>query len=216
MSQRNFSFLFFLIVVSDLLVGHFYVSLRWVTKPLILLSLIAFYYWDRRRYLQSEDWVFLMALVAALLGDILLIADDLFIGGLVSFLLMQLLYINIFTSGDNFYGRREYLMGGALILFLFLILSWLWPHLGAMSLPVLIYSCAICLMSWLAWTRDFLSRGYTMIWIGTLFFIASDMTIAIHRFTQVYFGSMTVMATYCLAQYLIVIGYLTYRHSQAR
>ena len=52
-----------------------------------------------------------------------------------------------------------------------------------------------------------------MLWIGTVFFIISDMSIAIQTFADLNPGKLTVMITYALAQLLIVLGYLSYRKS---
>jgi len=176
-----------------------------------MISLIGYTFYHRKIDLRSIDKLFLCALVAALLGDIFLLRDDLFVWGLLSFLCMQILYILTFIKGKNYYGLREGVFGIGLIVFNFLILRWLWPLLNDMAIPVLVYSCAISIMSWFAWTRDKLSAGYWLIWVGTLLFIISDMTIAIHKFTEVRLGSLTIMATYSIAQLLIVLGYLSFR-----
>lgn len=211
MPRNTFNLLFVAIVITDLIIGQVAMEWRWVSKPLIMISLLAYSWNTLKGNIQNIDKLFLAGLIAAWFGDVLLLWDGLFIYGLGSFLVMQLIYTLIFVKSLNYYGLREWIYGVALLVFLLSILRWLWPQLGDMAIPVLVYSTAISLMSWFAWTRDKLSKGYWLIWIGTLFFIGSDMTIAVHKFTVLDFGGLTIMATYCIAQFLIVIGYLSYR-----
>ena len=214
MSLRIFSFLFAALVILDLILGQNAVEWRFISKPLIMISLLWFSWFHLKKDIQAIDKLFLAALVAAWFGDVFLLWNDLFIWGLGSFLIMQFLYILTFVKSRNYYGIREWAYAFGLSAFLLCSLSWLWPKLGDMAIPVLVYSIAISTMSWFAWTRDKLSPGYWAIWIGTLFFIVSDMTIAIHRFTDVHLGELTIMSTYCIAQFLIVFGYLSYRRTQ--
>ncbi|MFT6809056.1 MAG: putative membrane protein YhhN [Saprospiraceae bacterium] len=214
MSLRRFSFLFATIVILDLILGQNAVEWRYVSKPLITISLLWYSWFHLKKNIQVIDRLFLAALIAAWFGDVFLLWDDLFVWGLSSFLIMQLLYILTFVKSQNYYGLREWVYAASLSVFLYLTLTWLWPQLGDMAIPVLVYSGAICTMSWFAWTRDKRSSGYWAIWIGTLFFILSDMTIAIHKFTDVHLGDLTIMSTYCIAQFLIVFGYLSYRRGR--
>ena len=214
MSLRIFSFLFAALVILDLILGQKAMEWRCLSKPLIMISLLAYSWFHLKKDIQVIDKLFLAALVAAWFGDVFLLWNELFIWGLGSFLIMQLLYILTFVKSRNYYGIREWIYAVCLSIFLYLTLTWLWPELGDMAIPVLVYSVAISTMSWFAWTRDKFSPGYWAIWIGTLLFIISDMTIAIHRFTDVHLGDLTIMSTYCIAQFLIVFGYLSYRRTQ--
>lgn len=213
MPALQFLPVYLIVVIADLIIGLYYPDARWLSKPLIMISLGAHYWYSLRQQWKQIDFVFLLAIAAAWLGDVLLIRNDLFLYGLGSFLLMQGLYIVTFTRHKNYYGRREIIYGVGLAFFLLAILGYLWPQLGDMAMPVLVYSGAISTMSWFAWTRDLTRAGYQWIWTGTIFFIISDMTIAIHQFTEIRLGALTVMITYTIAQYLIVSGHIAYRKS---
>ena len=67
---------------------------RWVTKPLIMISLAYFYYKSANKF----DKLFFAALVFALIGDSFLLFDipNFFLFGLGSFLIMQILYSIVF------------------------------------------------------------------------------------------------------------------------
>jgi len=215
MSRGGFIVLFTVLVIFDLSVIQFDLDHRWISKPLIVISLIIFYVWQMKNRWKSADTLITAALAFALGGDILLLWDDLLVYGLGSFLIMQLLYTIAFLRDNNYYGSREYLYGAVLLTILGFILSRLWSNLDGMEIPVLVYSLAISLMSWVAWTRDMRGTGYMLIWIGTMFFIISDMSIAVQTFGSMNLGKLTVMSAYALAQILIVLGFLSYRQSQA-
>ncbi len=206
MNPRYFLYIFYFLAIAELLAVHFGWQIRMFTKPMIMISLITYYLVATRR-LDLTNGLFLMALVAALAGDILLMKDNLFIAGLGAFLVMQLLYIVCFKRDKCFAGQREYLYGSILILLMAAVMSQLWQGLGEMRVPVLVYSTAILSMSWVSFTRDFRLPGYWWVFAGTLLFIISDSCIAVERFTSISVGSITVMATYIAAQYLIVRGY---------
>ena len=86
----------------------------------------------------------------SLVGDVLLILpQDVFILGLISFLVAHLFYIGAFVSVGGFYrsftGILPFLLTGIILTFL------LWSDLGDMRAPVLIYLVIILVMAWQAW-----------------------------------------------------------------
>lgn len=88
----------------------------------------------------------------------------------------------------------------------------LWPELGDLKIPVLVYMTAIGGMSWTAFIRQSSIPGYKFVFAGTIFFIVSDAVLAIHQFeTGLNLGKLTVMTTYGLAQFLIVTGMIKAR-----
>ena len=93
-------------------------------------------------------------------GDILLLIQDLFIYGLMSFLVCHLLYITIYISEANKPNLREPISAMKKVLitlpylaFLAIALFFLYPHLGDLTVPVCIYAVTIILMARLTWLR---------------------------------------------------------------
>ena len=88
----------------------------------------------------------------------------------------------------------------------------LFPHLdGVLKPAVLIYVLAILSMSSMALNR--LGNGhpisFTLVFAGSLLFVASDTMIAINRFlVSIPFEGLLIMSTYIGAQYLIMRGLL--------
>jgi uncharacterized membrane protein YhhN len=177
-------------------------------KPLIMLSLI-WYYWVNSTQMANKKvrMIFLVGLIAAWTGDILLLDSNMFVFGLSSFLIMQICYGYCFWK-DRKVGKKWWhyilVLGATASIVLYMI----WPHAADMKIPIVCYMLAILLMSLMAYIRSEALRGYYLVLAGTLFFVISDSVIAIHRFTDWHLGSITVMLTYMIAQYTIVQGYL--------
>ena len=107
----------------------------------------------------SLKWLFFIALIAAWFGDVFLLKDDLFLLGLGSFLLMQLIYSYCFWS-DRLVSQPTYVYLGLLLFTIGFVAAELWDVLEDLKAPVLIYMAAIGLMSLTAFARDRKLNGY--------------------------------------------------------
>jgi uncharacterized membrane protein YhhN len=156
------------------------------------------------------------ALTCAALGDLCLAFDKtLALGlGILSFLLMQLLYTLMFfglwmLSGDNSPLWPRYAMIGAIVLVSAGFLVWIGPRLKWLALGVVPYSLAIvamaCMAMWLPWV------GWAAM-LGALSFLASDGVLSAELFKLPpdaparRITAPIVWWTYVAAQVLIVIG----------
>jgi uncharacterized membrane protein YhhN len=185
-------------------------------KPLILpilMIIVAF----------SENFptkkILLTALLFSWIGDIILLFSDkgelYFIFGLVSFLVSHLVYIVLFNKqqttreNDN---KVQFWIGVFLILgyFTFMIFT-LFPKLGPLKIPVLVYAIVITTMLFFAFkgSLKWVIPANNYILIGAIVFVSSDSILAFNKFySPIEHASFYIMATYCLAQYLIVTGIL--------
>jgi uncharacterized membrane protein YhhN len=85
----------------------------------------------------------------------------------------------------------------------------LWPGLGRLKAPVLVYTFVIILMVWQAWARGWTlaTGGSTLAAVGAAFFMGSDALLAINRFRAPLRNAQAlVMTTYALAQSLIALS----------
>jgi uncharacterized membrane protein YhhN len=132
---------------------------------------------------------------------------DRFLPGLASFLGAHIAYIVAFTSGVP--------RGTAPMLLLPLLaiavpLLWLlWPSLGTLRLPVLLYTATILLMVWAAWARRWTvpSPGALLAAVGATSFLASDSLLALNRFWRpLPMAQALIMITYLAAQTLIALS----------
>ena len=150
----------------------------------------------------------LAGLCFSLAGDVfLMLPDDRFVAGLVSFLIAHLLYIAAFVSLGGFQ-----LDGFAFLIYFAygtVMLSRLWPGLGSLRLPVLLYMAVILVMGWqaLALWRTAPSVGALSVAIGAALFVLSDSVLAYGRFRRPFPAERAVvLSTYYVAQALIAVS----------
>lgn len=141
----------------------------------------------------------------SLLGDILLmLPSDRFLLGLVSFWVAQLCYIVAFASQSHTWWPWPALP--FLLLYGGVMLRLLWPYLGGLKLPVVLYLLVILLMGWQAygqWQSGEPNRAGLAL-LGAILFIISDSLLAFDRFRQPFKAArLLVMSTYYAAQLLI-------------
>ena len=185
---------------------------RFVSKPMIMISLIGYFISQMkgRLLVDRTQLIFLVALLAAFAGDVFLLFEGKFVFGLIAFLIMQVLYSASFLR--NYKTRNAvHIFGVTLITLCSIIFHQLWPMLDDLRIPVLIYIIAIAFMAYSAFARDQKSDGYWMVFAGTILFLISDTALALEQFMKdIDVGKITVMATYALAQFLIVSGWLSF------
>jgi alkylglycerol monooxygenase len=181
----------------------------YVFKPLAILTVIGFAAFAAPRPTARYRTLIVTALLWSLAGDVLLmLPDNLFAPGLCCFLVAHLCYISAFATHGS--GRKAGFV--ALIPFALIagvMLAIVWPGLGALRIPVLLYIGVIATMGWQAWGRwlQVRSSGALRAAIGALFFLVSDGTLALNRF-GVPTGSaasvtIVILSTYLAAQWLI-------------
>lgn len=196
-------------------------SLRFYSKPLILLGLILYFYQISKPIsttLLAKS--ILAALIFSWIGDILLMWPSLFVYGLGSFLMAQICYIIGFKLAQNTILRREEVnfiksffynlpiyIAAALVFYL------VNPNLGNLKIPVIAYILVI--VSMVATARDRFKKcspaSFWQVFIGAVLFFVSDGIIAISRFFRDFPESgILIMGTYATAQLLIVMGIRSY------
>jgi uncharacterized membrane protein YhhN len=186
-------------------------------KPLLVPVLLLSFYASVK---QRGNYKIIGALVFSTMGDILLIFEGrpFFILGLLSFLLAHVLYVLIFRSRAgtiklDFYSA---LCSLVIIAYYFFFMKFLWPHLGAMRIPVLAYAFVISGMLWMA--LQLLRSTSSFRWhivLGAMLFVVSDSVLSIQLFYSSFeFAHFYVMLTYLLAQLLLVYGILNFRHER--
>jgi uncharacterized membrane protein YhhN len=177
-------------------------------KPLTVVFIILIALQPKHPTSQFYRYAIIGGLLFSLAGDIfLMLPTDRFIQGLVSFLIAHLFYITAFM-----YESGRALSALDLIPFLIyggLMLRVLWPHLGKMKTPVIVYMLAILTMGWAAASRRLLTEqeGSLLAMIGAILFIISDSALAVDRFKGRFRGAQAlILSTYFAAQWLIALS----------
>lgn len=208
--------LFALAALADLWMVAVHAEGRWITKPL-LMPLLALAFALETKGKPRAARLVLAALFFSWLGDVFLMLEyrnpSFFIIGLVSFLTAHLLYIIYFaripaTEGASFIRSRPVMLL-AVLAYVVELLYVLWPYLGGMTVPVLVYGIVIGTMLCFAlWQYGKIPQAATWLLIfGALLFVCSDSLLAINKFrSPLPHGGLWVMATYILAQYGIARG----------
>jgi len=216
---KQLFFLFGLVSIAEIiLISSGNETLRLLTKPLIISSLAAIYLTAVSTPKKLYKDAVLMGLFFSWIGDILLQNDGYFMPGLLSFLIAHIFYIFFFAStqstNTSFFKLRP-VMIIAVIAYLIELMHLLWPHLGGMKIPVLIYgitiSTMLCAAFWQYQKLDNTTAIYLI--IGAGFFVASDSFLALNKFKKQFdWAGIYIMSTYILAQLFIVLGAIRYRN----
>ena len=213
----QFTFAFAIIFFVELIViTNNLTMLRYITKPLITISLMLFVFFTIKRKSRFSNKI-IAGLFFSLLGDVLLMfaptEEAFFMFGLGAFLIAHLFYISAFyldsTNKIDVENRHVFpiftVFGFFCIVFYYSIHS----YLGGMKIPVLVYAFVISMMAITAALRygKTNEKSFVMILIGALLFMISDSLLAYNKFVEkLEVGHLLVMVTYMLAQFLIGIG----------
>jgi uncharacterized membrane protein YhhN len=197
-------------------------SMHPVFKPLIMVAL-AFYYWFSSAT-GNRSALILLAIFFSFLGDTVLLFEArgtlYFMLGLASFLLAHLFYIFAYRQhrNDNVHtelqGVQRARVAFPIILAISGLVVILYPVLGALRIPVIMYAFVIVMMVLSALFRygRTTPQSFWMVFGGALLFMVSDSLLAINKFLQPFaYASFGIMATYCVAQFLIVRGLVNHR-----
>lgn len=176
--------------------------LSWLVKtiPIACLALFAL-----TRLSGPARWAMASGFSFSAVGDILLElpAPGLFQAGMGAFILAHIAYITWFVRHPRLTPGRGLAMAG-MVAFTLGIAFFLYPKLGEMVLPIMVYLLVILAMGIAAC----LGRVNNL-WVmgGAALFILSDSLIAFNMFAgPLPNSSFWVMLTYYLAQALLAIG----------
>lgn len=221
MKRRNLilNVIFIFIVIVEL-AGRFFdsIALEYPVKPLIMVWIAIYFLLNARK--RSLRIPALLAFFFSWIGDLLLMFSDgyssemLFYAGVGGFFFAQLSYIFLFlynaeNSIKGFILRNPFwflpiIVYGVLIYYI------LFPDLEGLLVPIiLIYAISLICMSLAALNRrDRVgNNSFQLVFIGSLFFLASDSMIALNKFhAEIPYAGLLIMASYILAQYLIMRG----------
>ena len=192
-------------------------ELRFFSKPLIILGLGLYFYFITKP-ISSTLLVksVIGALTFSLLGDILLLWENLFIYGIGAFLLAQVCYIIAFRVAQkapesllNVNFVKTFIINLPIYFIAALVFYMINPNLGVLKTPVIIY--IIVVISMVTTARDRYKKcnpaSFWQVFIGALLFFFSDACIALNKFYQPFpDAGIIIMGTYAIAQLMIVMG----------
>ena len=163
----------------------------------------------------------MLALFFCWLGDILLMFEHynelFFMAGLGSFLITHLLliltYRQLLFTDNGFHGTQRVRLSFPFILVGSGLVVVLYPRLGELKIPVMVYAVVLTLMV----VQSILRIGRTsvesfwLVFLGAALFMLSDSLLAINKFYEpLHLAGVWVMTTYIAAIYLIVKGVMAH------
>ena len=227
-SQLSIIVLYCFFVISIINLLEQIIKLGWLdmtTKPLLMIALLVHYLLGRNGKMTRLTRYMTAALLFSWGGDVLLMLqgslDNIFILGLASFLIAHVFYIfsyKLAVNEDSDNVNKSFIrtriaflifIGGALLYLLY-------PYLGDLLLPVVLYTLVIITMGIFAlirrgWTIE---KSFIMVYSGALLFIMSDALLAINKFMNpIIQARLLIMATYIAAQFLIVRGIMLHENA---
>lgn len=185
-----------LLYIAD--AGKSSVVLSVILKSVPLLGLMV---WGRLTARDRYANLILIGLLFSLAGDVLLeISADLFVPGLIAFLIGHIWYSVAFLSITRELNWPRLLPFAAWVMLAYLLLL---PNLKDMAVPVAAYVIVIGAMMWRSATvlTQPVLRWQWLALIGALLFGLSDTLLAFKKFNGLIIGpSFTIMTLYWLGQ----------------
>ena len=183
-------------------------------KPLVMpiaIAAVLAHAKQRGQGVLRQDALLIGALAFSALGDSFLMFKGFFVWGLGSFLIAHVFFLALFKRGVPWFSNRLAL----LLLVGFTSSVYLWfvsaSLTASLYVPVAIYVTVISLMCAQAIGRASTLGKASAQWvaIGAVMFVLSDLLIGIDKFVEsLPLRHFWVLATYYIAQYLIVWGVL--------
>jgi len=215
-SIKYFSIFYILIVILDLYVKLNFVAIpyRYYTKPLIVLSLLVFYYLNKKKNeTKSKFYIIIGALFCFLIGDILLIEpkSSLYFGlGMMFFIIAKLFLAKKFTHHRDFKMGRLLLFLSGCFIYILVITYFIYYNLNNLFVPVLIYFFASIMVLQFAFLRksDVDALSYKLVFSGMILALVSDTITGFKMFYMPDFPyeKILIMLFYSISQYLIFVG----------
>ena len=206
-----------------------YTSIQYASK-LVLLPLLMLFFYVQPFFVTApkSKYLILVGLFGSFLGDAFLLSDALFIPGMIAFMtthIFNILFFHPLKPTDGKLKSKYFIALLLLTAFCVFVYSFLKDAMGALIYPILVYMILIS-TSAIYTVRASLNDKATLIadlfWTpGMLFFIASDAVLAFNKFywsmeSPIDNIGLVTMATYGIAQLLLVKGFQLYFSKQEK
>ena len=176
-------------------------------KPLttILIIISAFQIGKPEKSLYTK--AIISGLVFCLLGDVLLLNDQFFIYGLISFLIAHLIFTYSFIKIGGF--SSNYIHAVVLLIIGILYYAFLYKSLGQLAIPVLLYLLVILLMCWQGLSFECKSSEVhgRFVHVAVILFVISDATLAYNKFIVSSDSSpLLILGTYWTSLFMLALS----------
>ena len=205
-----------------------YTSIQYGSK-LVLLPLLMLFFYVQPFFATAPNtkYLILVGLFGSFLGDAFLLSDALFIPGMIAFMtthIFNILFFHPLTPTTGVSKVKLYVAIVLLAIFCAFVYLFLKDAMGALIYPILVYMLLISTSAIYTVRASLNSKATTiadLFWTpGMLFFIASDAVLAFNKFywaaqSPIDNIGLVTMATYGIAQLLLVKGFQLYFAKQS-
>lgn len=213
---KLFSVFFFVNLTLDIIFNNVdgLYNFRLITKPIVTISLLLFYLLNSKHKTQKERISIVFSLISLLLGDLFLMVNLPFYNfwaGSGFFLLANVFYASAFYRSAHFDIDRSIPFIAIVSLVCLTLLYFIYDKLDSFFFPATLYMLITLNMSQAAFLRNRVvnNKSYYAIFLGSIFFLASQASVAIIKFYGNFpYEKIIVMLLYGLSQYLIIYGIL--------
>lgn len=218
MKQTYWVILFLIVLLANILGSVFNNTLlQNISKPLLMPLLMGWFLFSGIRSITNRKWI-LAALFFSWLGDVLLMFQEkdalFFMLGLAAFLIAHIFYIIFFFEiNRKEKSKLNLFIIIAVVAYYIGLLTILFPTLGEMKIPVIVYGLVISIMLLSALHLPITKNREASIGLmmGAVLFVISDSVLAINKFYRPFeYSGVLIMLTYGLAQWFIVNGAILY------
>ncbi len=211
--KKKLFFLLFLIILFTDIVFHNidgFNEYRYVSKLLIPISLMVFFYYNSYNFIIKERLLIIIALLFSSFGDFILISDPgtlLFSIGISMYMISKIVYSLVFSFRAKFDIDRLLPFLTITLLYCLVIIYFVYSGKG---IPILfMYILVSLIMLKVAYLRFkvVIRKSYLLVLLGCVFFIISESIIGLDKFyAPILYESIFGMLFYGLAQFLIING----------
>tara|TARA_R110002049_G_scaffold3795_3_gene27528 strand:- start:62393 stop:63100 length:708 start_codon:yes stop_codon:yes gene_type:complete len=213
-NKIKFTLVFIVFLLSDIFVKIYSnnLSYRFVSKPFILFSLIAFYYYNTRCNGRKVEKNVLLALLFFLLGDFAILnsMNNFFLFlSILFFAIGKVFFCLKFKNKEDFEYSRLFPFSLGIYIFVTFIISVIYKNLQSFFIPAMLTLFISLVMLNLAYLRkgQFSKWSYICVLMGCLLFVFVEGVNAISTFNKVLlFPYFLIMISYGVSVYLIVLG----------
>ena len=218
MKHTYWVILFLIVLLANILGSVFNNTLlQNISKPLLMPLLMGWFLFSGIRNITNRKWI-LAALFFSWLGDVLLMFQEkdalFFMLGLAAFLIAHIFYIIFFFEiNRKEKSKLNLFIIIAVVAYYIGLLTILFPTLGEMKIPVIVYGLVISTMLLSALHLPITKNREASIGLmmGAVLFVISDSVLAINKFYRPFeYSGVLIMLTYGLAQWFIVNGAILY------
>ncbi len=217
MKSKLIPYIFWILCIADIFAITFnYPILQWIAKPLLLPCLVYWYISEINGDKDTMSKLMVAGLLFCWMGDVFLMFESrmplCFILGLASFLIGHIFYMFYFNKIPGNIKTKQginLLMFLPVAIYVAVLLSLLYPSLGPLKIPVIAYALVLGTMLSMALMQyRKIAVNIALLFIaGAISFVVSDSLLALNKFHKpISQAGFFIMLTYCLAQYLIVMG----------